>query len=90
MQQSTKKKHGGHLTGFRHDLSKGGGPVLAVRGALGIEGIGQDDMAKRLGCSVSAVRKWEKAKGGPKPDGALWRELERLAVEAGVDLSEWE
>lgn len=86
MQKSTKK-HGGHLTGFRSDLSKGGGPVFLVRGALNI---GQEDMAARLGCSVSAVAKWEKLGTGPKPDSALSRELCRLADEAGVELKEWE
>lgn len=87
MQQSTqKKKHGGHNAGILSNTSQGSGPVFEVRAALGLS---QAAMADRLGVSHSGIAKWEREGKGPRL-GLMKREFEKLAAEAGVDLSEWE
>lgn len=95
MQKSTKK-HGGHLAGLRDDLSKGRGALYRLRAALheadvmaGGPGYSQTRLADEIGLGIAWYRTCERE--GKLPDNrAVRANIERLAKEAGVDLSEGE
>lgn len=83
------KKHGGHQTGFRSDISAGRGPVFEIRKALGLS---QAELGLKIGYSPKnpqrPISECERTGRWPKSP-AVQSNLRGLAEEAGIDLSRW-
>jgi transcriptional regulator with XRE-family HTH domain len=76
------KKRGGHITGFRADVSAGGGPVFEIRAALGYS---QERLADEIGLSKTALRACERLGRWPT-SRAVRANLRALAATVGVTI----
>lgn len=74
---TAKKKRGGHITGFRHDISSGSGPVFEIRAALGLS---QTEMAEKLGYSSYGTVYQLEARGGVPKSPVFQDQLREAAA----------